>query len=752
MWPAAPPPPAPAPPGPPTLPEPPKAPWSRRVWRFAWRNRHATIPLTVPVGMLAAGAAVAGWHPPLRLFGVATVAWPVALAGIASIAMWYGAPKRWSRTRRLPPGKPEEKRWLGTSEVAYARASVIALSLWLCLVAYMGDTDPLALIGAAGTVAWGVPFWWHKRPRGRRAHKKEARARAEQDAEAAARTAAWDRWWQSFARAWGLAGSYVCGFYQQTDVVDVIVVQLRRGFHTFEQVRSIRANIESALAGHVKHIRIQLNQDDKSQVLIFLSRENPLREVVAWDDSMAATDITQPATIGFRETGKRLMTVLLKNLFVIGATQTGKTSFYSVLFATVTACRNARLWLIDNKGDRSLWAWFLAADWAAAGLAEAKLMRECMAAEITARGRYAYDGGGKLTPSVDIPAIIGATDECHKIDSDHADKRFSCQVLASEISREGSEVAVHLWESTQYGRLDQSVGLATTRAQLTGRACFRMEEAEHGSFALGEKNADCDPTTLTEDGSYFWREKSKTLAEKVRGPYIDHPRARKLGARNARATGLRDRPLRLFCGNQPSTVPGLTWQEVYDLRWDRFPLDLYDRIVALVQRELGPDVPLPPRPLPQRWEQAIGAKENKINMEDRRRDDPEVLRIVAEQEDAIADTPDDVDERVILRNPDLVRLGERVVEGAVRFASDLDAAPAEGIGVNTLCESCGLGRTWVSTRLKALVSMGAVVGLGNGGGAPYRGNGRTWPALEQILAGDRQRAREAREALGRGEQ
>ena len=34
----------------------------RRMWQFAVRNRHVTIPLIVPAGMLAAGTVLAAEH------------------------------------------------------------------------------------------------------------------------------------------------------------------------------------------------------------------------------------------------------------------------------------------------------------------------------------------------------------------------------------------------------------------------------------------------------------------------------------------------------------------------------------------------------------------------------------------------------------------------------------------------------------------------------------------------------------------
>src|SRR6266705_1080105 len=78
------------------------------LWRFAWRNRHTTIPLAIPGGMLAAGGILASQHPGLMVPGMAALT--------ADVIAWTAAGKKWD-------DGPRFRGWRWTSEVAYARGT-----------------------------------------------------------------------------------------------------------------------------------------------------------------------------------------------------------------------------------------------------------------------------------------------------------------------------------------------------------------------------------------------------------------------------------------------------------------------------------------------------------------------------------------------------------------------------------------------------------------------------------------------------
>ena len=111
-----------------------------RVWRFTVRNRHATIPLAVPFGLLAAGVAVHAEHLGFDL---------LVIGAAGTVVMYVLAPYKWDRG----------------NEVTYARATVAALSLWLTIAAFAGVSGPLEVALGVGCAVWGGLFWWHTPPR-----------------------------------------------------------------------------------------------------------------------------------------------------------------------------------------------------------------------------------------------------------------------------------------------------------------------------------------------------------------------------------------------------------------------------------------------------------------------------------------------------------------------------------------------------------------------------------------------------------
>ena len=165
-----------------------------------------------------------------------------------------------------------------------------------------------------------------------------------------------------------------------------------------------------------------------------------------------------------------------------------------------------------------------------------------------------------------------AIDEAHGVTSTMAGDA-ACRRDLATIASEGAGLEFYALVSTQYGALDESVGTEQTRSNLRSRMCFQVENPSHGTFALGDDAQRwADPTTLDEKGTFYYRSNSKTTPEQIRGPHMAHKLAQAIAGRNAKRTGLHARPLVLYCGAQPcELMPGWTWQQVYDSRWERLP-------------------------------------------------------------------------------------------------------------------------------------------------------------------------------------
>ena len=315
--------------------------------RFAWRNRHATIPLAAPVAMFTAAEILHGVHHPLDVL--------VVTSAVSAIT-WFRAPGRWDR---------RAEQW-------YARATAIGAGGWLALAAYAGVSEPVEIMLAAGCATWGGIFWWHKRPRGKRERRRHAM-----------RVGRWNAWWQSHAPMWGAAGSGVIDV-KDHGAMESLLIQLWAGRQSVATIRNVTHLLESALGGYVHHgmTRVEIVKSNPSQVWVHLKREDPLREVIPWDDSMCPDDITRDAPLGLRETGTWLATCLRSGFFILGRTRRGKSNQLSVMLATATKCRNARVFLIDMKGGRAARPWLPSVDWLATTIEEAQLILAFAVAEM----------------------------------------------------------------------------------------------------------------------------------------------------------------------------------------------------------------------------------------------------------------------------------------------------------------------------------------------------------------------------------
>src|SRR6202022_1174809 len=123
------------------------------IARWAKRNGHFTVPLAVPPVMWLAG---------LALHHFRAGAYVLPCGALLAACVWFFAPHKWDR--------PAEQ-W-------YARLSALLGAAWLSLAPCLGPLGgfiiPVVLASAlaAGGIAWGIPWWRHKRPRGMRKRNK----------------------------------------------------------------------------------------------------------------------------------------------------------------------------------------------------------------------------------------------------------------------------------------------------------------------------------------------------------------------------------------------------------------------------------------------------------------------------------------------------------------------------------------------------------------------------------------------------
>jgi hypothetical protein len=505
-----------------------------RMLRGMRRNKAVSVPAMVPPAawMTAEFLHHLGMGPEIGFAGAA-----------ASAAVWLFAPLKWTKK----DGTPQP------AEVWYARASAVCGSGWLTAAALLGPVSGSgpALAGSLVVLsaAWGVPWYRHYRIRGRKDRERLLRE--------------WQAWWDGHALAWGAGGSHVIDAEDKGPQVR-LRVQLIRGRQSLLVLKGSLHLIESAAAVDAGMVRIAAVKGDASQADVFVKQDNPLREVVEWDPALAPSSVHDLVFRGLSETGQRVMLPQRTSAFVNGKTGSGKSNNQQVRIAELSGCADARAFVIDLKqrNARPLLK-SGAVDWVITDPDEAGAALRMLCAEIAARSREWDTGTEQALADKRTPALFALVDETRPLTSDIAGKPGELRAGdLGTVASTGRAVEIYTEVVTQYGSLAESVGTEQTRMNLPLRICFAVEYPAHGVFALGEGGGDA--SKLEEQGEYLMKLGPRAKMEKVRAPHMPHSLLEQVCADNGRR--IRKYELILFCGNEPSGIGGMTWQEWYSRR------------------------------------------------------------------------------------------------------------------------------------------------------------------------------------------
>lgn len=663
-----------------------------RAVRGVYRNRHLTVPLAVPPAAWTAAEI-------MRAYGMGTDA---GLAGaVLAVSVWFFAPHKWL-------GKDGEPRW---PEVWYARLSAAALWLWLWAAATFGASagTPGEILGTlliVLSVAWGIPWYRHKRPRGQRKRQREL--------------SYWQNVWEYYAHTWSLGGSHVIEAEDKPAQVRVRI-QLVGGKHTLASLRAAVPQIESALDGvtDIGLVRVQEVPGHPSQGDVFLKRENPLKDPVEWDPSMAPSTVHGDAVLGRVETGEWGLGPMRVNAFVNGKTRSGKGNHLLLRVAQLSGCADDRQVVIDLK-QRSARTLLRSGgvEYVITTVAEARNYLLMLCAEIAARAREADTGEEQLMATVSTPAVHTLIDEVHPLTSVTAGDSECARLLALGTAQ-GSGLEVYFEAYTQYGALDESVRTEQTRMNMPLRVCYATEAADHGSFALGDGYhfSGVNTSKLEEKGEFLMKLGPKARPERLRAPKMPFRLFEEIAAANAER--LRRRPLHLYCGSEPSPVKGQTWQQWWNQRFLRIdPAFRKDspQYAAAVEEFGEPEETAPA---------SVRTSAPALPPDDGQEDGATVAaRIAAETS-----------------GPDLPPTAETQARAAggraarVKAFCDELAAATEGTSPAALIKASGLPRSTVMDYLRRLLDRGAVTRPGDGVYVPAEGRS-VHAELGAIGAGD----------------
>lgn len=686
-----------------------------RAARAYRRNHHLSVPLTVPPACwtcaLIAHSVPHG--PGLVLVGT--------VAGGAILA--YLAPHKWDRP----------------AEVLYVRLSAGALALWLSLAAWLGPAGGSApLLGAmliVLAVAWGAPWWKHKRPRGRRQRKQAL--------------STWGGFWGRHAHDFGVPGSRVLEAEAQ-GVTVTLLIQLVGGKQTVALLRGKVPNIESALDGQADAGMVSVDpvKGNAARALVRIRGANPLAEPVPWDQALAPRSAHEPWAGTMTEAGEWRMLPQLVSSAVGGRTGSGKSTFQLARIAALSGCPDALVVVIDLKGGRSARPVLeaRAGEYVITTVAEARMWLRLCKAEILARSENHYEGHADLHATPEVPAVFTVIDETSGLTGSKGDGE--CRDLVTFIAAKGRGLAFHVDVASQYWALDASVGTEETRINLPLRVSFRTETAAQGKYVLDDPHADS--SALENPGDMLLKLDPRADTLRLRGTDMSHDLFREVAGRNAGR--VRRKPWVLYCGaeilvaaDEPRGIPAVTLQDWWDDRWGR------------LRKAFQPG-----SPQWQEWSDAQPEASESYGTGEV----PALAPVAASRPSpppggGEAESPGDVAARITAATaspagapgtllPRLTREQVRQMRAdqTAAFCAALQAA-ADGITAQELAEASGRSLSWVYDTLKRLMAAGAVSKAGEQWRARPGTDVRA--ALAEVDAADERLRADARARSRRGE-
>lgn len=465
--------------------------------RWAFRHRSAFAPLWVALAAFTAASAAHGHHARWWI--------PVAaVTAVATIMLAFPLPVM----RRHPAGRriASALSWLWEQcgidravERGYAATVIATAGGWLAAAIASGPTGkPLPMVALIATVILAVPWWFHRRRR--------AKVRVERAISG----------WPEIADNIGLPGSRITSV-----VVDTwgwtARVTLRKGTTVAHATAKI-PDIESGLELRPGSVRVFPDGKHANRLTMRVVETEPLTEPIPWPGP-AIRSVTQPAEIGISEGGRPVRILLLRrNVLIGGIAGSGKSGVLNVIIATLTACRDVRLWGVDLKGGMELGPWESCFERIATTPEEATQLFHDAVAELDKRAaRMAAEGKRLWEPTPGDPALVIIIDE-------HAELPDQAHHDADSAARRGRAVAVNLISATQRPTQAAMGERTAIRSQMDIRVCMRVREPRDAALILGQgwsSASGWQPHKLTRPGEFLISDPEHGTAERNRAYLVN---------------------------------------------------------------------------------------------------------------------------------------------------------------------------------------------------------------------------------------
>ncbi|GAB1690791.1 FtsK/SpoIIIE domain-containing protein [Krasilnikovia sp. M28-CT-15] len=458
------------------------------IGRALFRYRSELAPITTGLALTLAGLALHRSH---------SGTWPVVAVLTAVAALAAGL-------RGLPWGlnRAEER--------AYAATTTAVVGGWLAAATALGPCrTPLPTLLVVATVAFGVPWWAHRRRR--------ARVRVDRVIHA----------WPNLAEAIGLDGSRV-----MSAAVDTwgwrARMKLRPGQSVADVVARVPA-IESALGTRPGAVRVEQDPAHAGQCTMRVLAVDPHSGAIPWPGP-AARSLADPIELGVFEDATPVRVPLLRRHALIGGTtDSGKSGVLNVVLGNLAACADVVLWGIDLKGGMELRPWAPCLARLATTPDEATRLLSDAVAVLDARAQASgRDNTRVWEPTPSAPALVIVIDEYAEL----ADTAPAAVTYAESVARRGRAVAVDLLAATQRPT-QKAMGGGALRSQMSVRVCLRVRERRDVDLILdnGMLAAGWHAHTLDAPGKFYVLADGHNQPRRARAYLVTDEKVRETAAR-----------------------------------------------------------------------------------------------------------------------------------------------------------------------------------------------------------------------------
>jgi hypothetical protein len=409
-----------------------------------WQHAAEVVPL-VACSVFAAAAAARLLHLPWWMLPAGVLA--AAVAGLLATAMITAA------------GIP----------IAFAAAAGVLTVSW---TAHAALTTPWSVASVFTLVipAVGLGILYPVV----RGHHLHALAAARRDAEAA-RLASEARKWPDLLARLGAKGVTVADTTETRSGHTYRLGLPTSGKVTFATLEGLCDKLEAAARlrdGAIQFVR----GAHAGEVFMHVAEKDILEQLIPYPSDLSDLTVNEPFPVGLEENGNPA-DVLFREIceLIVGIRGAGKSNLVNVHIAQLGRCVDVVIFMIDMKGGRAGMPWIRpwlegrsprpVIDWFATTRDEAERMLAALLTAIDARSTSG-EGGEKITPSAQTPAVILLVDELAIIFGEHTGPKAKSEgttnrqlaSMGTQIVQTGRSEAIDLIAATQRATVSMTGG------------------------------------------------------------------------------------------------------------------------------------------------------------------------------------------------------------------------------------------------------------------------------------------------------